>query len=562
MVKLPKGTEPETLLQKFNKEKEIAVNYQKRRHKFWQEIYELYRNVVRLNRLTQRQAITMPLMKETIKSLLAKIGNAPYVDFKSKSGNLDKEIIMNALAQKKLDDCDFNLLDKVDKKQELLYGRSHMGLTLNDGKVGVEVIDIYDLLVDPNTRPNDIETARYIIRTNIYRSLNEIKADDRYDKKCREELSETKITEADKKQVQARNNRLRSIGVGNVDEILGYEKVVAVDEWYTMVWDKAKKEYVRYYVVIADNKKILRAEPLEDVYGVEFYPFEGWASDLETSDYWSDGVGDLILTPNKTINIWISQHMENRTLRTFGMNYYNSTVGEGYKPQTFTPTPGAYIPVPGNPREVFQRIEIPELSGSLQDIQFVVNFAEKASATGAITKGAVEDVKRTLGEIEIAVANANEITNATEDYYNTSRKRLLEKWYQMIVANPQSDKLYKENRDGELKELETSDNGEASYVDEKGYEIRVDNIASLTNDKTREIQNLFGLKQQFLPNNKALNKILTKKYASFVKITPQELSEIQEEEEQNAERGLQQQVEQVQQAQQQLQAGNNQLGIQ
>jgi len=48
-------------------------------------------------------------------------------------------------------------------------------------------------------------------------------------------------------------------------------------------------------------------------------------------------------------------------------------------------------------------------------------------------------------------------------------------------------------------------------------------------------------------------QIITKKYAAFVKISPEELTLIREEEEQNAEQQLTGQIEQVQQATQQIQ---------
>jgi len=553
MVKLPKvgkGKKAKTMsnedvVAKFLHEKKIAVDYQKRRHKYWQEIYELYRNIVRINRLTQRQGINMPLMKETIKTLHAKIGDEPYVDFKSKSGDANKEILINSLFRQKMDYCSFNLLDKVDKKQELLYGRSHMGLTLHDGEITPDVVDIYDLLIDPTAKPTDIESARFVIRTNVVRPLNEVKHDKKYAKQARNSISATQMASQTKDQIKARTQRLQAIGVEDASKIEGYDKIVMLDEYFTNLWDGEKNEFVRYYCVIGDDNTLLRAEPMIDAFGVEFYPYEGWASDLEASDYWSDGVGDLILTPNKTINIWISQHMENRTLRSFGMNFYDATI-DGFTPQTYNPRPGGWYPVPGSPKDVMQRVDVPELSGSLNDIQFVVNFAEKASATGAITKGAVEDVKRTLGEIEIAVANANQITNSSEDYYNTSRKRLMEKWYAMLEANADTVKLYKKNTDGVYK---SKDAKPEDYIDDEGYIIEVANTASITNEKTNELQNLYGFKQSFLPNNKTLDKLIQRRYASFLNLDPQEIQEIQDEEEQNAEQALQGQIQGIQQPQ-------------
>ena len=58
---------------RLQKEKKAAIELQERKHDDWNDNYELYRNKVRINRLTQRQAVNIPLMKETVKTLLSKI---------------------------------------------------------------------------------------------------------------------------------------------------------------------------------------------------------------------------------------------------------------------------------------------------------------------------------------------------------------------------------------------------------------------------------------------------------------------------------------------------------
>ena len=74
-------------------EKKSARDFQLHKHEDWNENYELYRNKVKTNRLTQRQAVNIPLMKETIKTLISKSDDAPNVDWKEKSGDQMKELI-------------------------------------------------------------------------------------------------------------------------------------------------------------------------------------------------------------------------------------------------------------------------------------------------------------------------------------------------------------------------------------------------------------------------------------------------------------------------------------
>ena len=73
------------LMEKLLREKDIARKFQERKHADWNETYELSRGKVRTNRLTQRQAINIPLMKETEKTILSRIDETPTIDWKKLS---------------------------------------------------------------------------------------------------------------------------------------------------------------------------------------------------------------------------------------------------------------------------------------------------------------------------------------------------------------------------------------------------------------------------------------------------------------------------------------------
>ena len=538
-INLPANIDADKLLEKLKLEKKVALKYQKRRHGAWADIYELYRNIIRVNRLTQRQPVNIPLMKETIKTIGSKINEDTDIRLEDKAGDLDKEIIVNALWTATAELNNFELLDRVDKKQEQLYGRSHFVLNIDHTKdipITIDVADVYELLVDPKTKPWDIDTARYTIKTNMYRPLDEILTSDKYDPAAKGKLKDMGAVNSDtyRKRMQAQNQRLQSLGIENVQDMEGYDKVIALDGHTTYLWDKQLRQYQRYYVVVANEEIILRAETLLNAIGVDFLPYEGWADDLEITDYWSDGTGDLILVPNKTINSWISQYMENRTLRSYGMNFYDSTI-EGFTPTTFQPRPWGWYPLPGKPADVYSNVQIPALDGTMQDIQFIVNIAEKASATGAIDKGAVEDVKRTLGEIEIAVGSAMRRTNDMAVYYEHARKRLVDKWYKMMEANVDGKiTLYKKGADGRLAENTIERD---QWVSDKGYQVSITNKGQRLAQGIDEVQRLKVVQAEF-PMNKALRKAVQRRLISMVDLSPQEVADIQEEEVRNAEMGI------------------------
>ncbi len=544
-ILLPEGIDEKQLLEKLGHEKRVAYKYQKRRHDAWVDIYGLYRNQININRLTQRQSINIPLMKETVRTIGSKINEVPDIDFNDRAGDLDKNIVIEAMFDRVAREDKLNLLDRADKKQENLYGRSHLELNIDptqDIPVRLGIVDTMDLLVDPETSPLDIDTAKYTIKTNIYRALNKLLRDPKVDPVAKSKLQ----AHYDKKrqgggttprwyreQMDKKNERLHMLGIADINDLVGYETVVPLDGHITYLWDKKVGDYVRYYVVVADESVVLRADTLKNTNGVDFIPYEGWADDMEITDYYSDGVGDLIRVPNRTINMWISQHMENRTLRSFGMNFYNSKI-KGFKPQSFKPKPFGWYPLPGKPQDVYQRVDIPALAGTLEDIQFIVNIAEKASATGAVEKGAVEDVKRTLGEIEIAVGNAQQRTNDMAPLYQESRRRTVDKWYRMmtnVVPDGKKIPLYKKAYDGTLNKREVE---KKDWISDEGYEISAGSKQQQQVEKTDEIVRMKAVAAEF-PDNAPLRKAIQKRMVGIIDLTPDEIDEIQEYEIQKAE---------------------------
>mgnify|MGYP001476208522 CR=1 FL=1 len=160
-------------LTKLLNEKKSAREFQERKHDDWNENYELYRNKVKTNRLTQRQSVNIPLMKETIKTLLSKVDDAPQVEWTEKSGDQMKEIIYQEIWDDNFRKEDLELKDILDKKNVFLYGISTKMLNLRDDGVCIDVLDNWDVVYDPLTKPFDVESARFIVRQNIFRRSEE-----------------------------------------------------------------------------------------------------------------------------------------------------------------------------------------------------------------------------------------------------------------------------------------------------------------------------------------------------------------------------------------------------
>jgi hypothetical protein len=529
------ATTPSDKMLKLLNEKKAAQEFQARKHADWNENYELYRNKVKTNRLTQRQTVNIPLMKETIKTLLSKVDDAPNVDWKEKSGDELKELIYQEIWNDAFKDENLELKDILDKKNVFLYGNSTKKLNLTKKGVCTDIMDVFDVVYDPMTNPLDIETARFIIHQNIWKPLREILVDDRYSEKGKEELKQWLATE--KGLIQSAKNkeaweksmeRMRAMGVDNNKFAIyaGGDVMVNLSEHYCNLWNKDKNKFERHVIVYADDIVELCDDLLIDCIGVDFYPFENWSEDPETNDIYPDGVADLVRVPNKVVNVWFSQQVENRTLQNFQMHWFDSTV-QGYQPQTYEPGPGRMLPAPGKPSDTIMPVEINGLDETFKAIDFVTNIIERGTGATAIEKGESQTGVQTLGEVQVLVGKAQERAKTMSKFYKNSWYRLAKKWDAMMQANnfPKIS-LYKTGLDGKLYEKVVYN---SDWKSDAGYEPTVASSSEQESDDIKSIQKFTTVLAQF-PNNAALRKIFQQRELKLLDLTAAELKEVEDEE--------------------------------
>ena len=523
-----------TQMERFMAEKKSALELRERKHEDWDDNYLLYRNKVKTNRLTQRQAVNIPLMKETIKTLLSRIDDAPEVDWKELSGDEQKELIYQEVWNDQSRRNKFELIDILDKKNVLIYGLSTRKLNIDETGVSVMVLDPYDISYDPLMNAWDVESARFIVQTNIFRSVREILADKRYSKEGKENIktwanAPEGITQSEKNREEWKKKmeRLQAMGVQDDEFPLfaGGDRIINLTEHYTRVWDTKKEDWERRVIVYADDKIELLDEKLEDLIGVDFWPFVLWTEDPETADIYPDSVADLVRTPNKVLNVWFSQLIENRTLKNFQMHWFLPS--QGYTAQTYTPGPGMMLPAPpgDDVNKVIKPVEVSGLDDTLTAIQGVVQLVERATGATAIEKGVAEKGTQTLGEVEILVGKATERATSMSKFYKTSWYELAVKWNKMMHANaPKILKLFKMSKDGKAfpKTVVKTD-----WISKAGYEPIVRSTSEQEQDNTKSVQKFMFILAQF-PNNLALRKIAQKRMLELVDLTSEELREVEE----------------------------------
>lgn len=515
------------------KYREGAIAYQERRHADWRENYSLYRDKVQTNRLTQRQSVNVPLMKETIRTLLSKTDEFPDLFFESLSNDKQKEIFINEYWKWWIVKDNFEIKDIVDKKQEGLYGRSTMKLNLFDGRPTAEVLEPYDWVVDRYADPSDLdETSMYQAHLNIFRSMSQVEANPLYNKEAIRRLKEFYAkamglarSEENVRQLMARNERLEDMGVWDIQAPQLGETYLNLTEHYIKLWSDERKKLVIYVRVTAENE-VLVMKPLEDLLAINFYPFVSWADDIEKTDVYSDGVGDIVRTPNKILNSWFSQLVENRTLRNYGMTFYDATASEKWIPQTYEAVPWGWYPTAGDPNKVTKRVEIPELSESLDEMSFVIGMVEKATASTATEKGVREEGEATLGQIKLMLQSSNERITSVAKFYRVARRQFGEKWYKFLMANEKWIKpveLYKKSAKGNYYSEVVSPE---DWKDDAGYVCKVVSSSERNQKNIEEVQKIQAVAGMF-PQNKPLNRIMKKKALDLIEgLSQEEIDEV------------------------------------
>lgn len=531
-----------TEMQMLLKNKTDGFAYRERREEEWRENYTLYRGKVTINRLTQRQSVNIPLLKTNIRSMLKDIDDMPILYFENLDNNKQAEVFKNEYWK---DTMDFNrteLQDIVDKKQVCIFGRSFDQWQVINGKVVMNITDPEDILVSRYTNSYDIHSSRYLIHTNIFIPLSVLERDEKYEKSAIRELKEYFISQdgIDKSQqneriLQEKNKKMEDMGFDKVnDPILG-EKYVAITLHFVFRAEDEDEEEQIYLYVEAEDRVLLMKKKLEEVIGEtedhffrNHYPYCTWADDLEMQDFWCDAVADIIRPNNKVLNAWYSQLVENRTLRNLNMNLFDSSL-EGWAPQTWEPRAWGMYGVPLNGvnkiDNVFKPLPVAELSESLDEIMFVVQMSEKATATTATQQGVAEQKQITLGEVQLALGEAKERIKGMSKFYTQAWKDRALMFIKLIEASGDKlndIKIYNKGKNSD--NIYQREIGVKDWKSKLGYRFKIWSQDEKNTDNTRILEKVNAAKVN-MPDNPKVDEIFKRKLLEFADITPDDINE-------------------------------------
>jgi len=533
--------DPEMLMLSNNKTE--GWNYRERRHEAWHETYALSRDKVTVNRLTMRQSVNLPLMKNQMKTVMKDIDDMPVIYFENLDNDKQKELFQNEHWKETLNLNNAEIQDFVDKKQEFLYGRTFDQWQIADGMIKMIVQEPEDIKVSRFIDPTNLHSSRYLIHENIFVPLAVLEQNEDYDQVKVRELKEWFATEMgiikkveNNDSYEAKQKKLVDMGlIDAYNPVLG-ETVVQMTLHF--VWHKEEddEEQIWLYVEVEDQK-ILMKKRLEEVIGVTedhfwktHYPYVSWASDVDRQDFWSDGIGDCVRIPNKVINAWFSQLVENRTLKNLNMNLYDSAMeAEGFVPQTWEPKAwGMYsIPVPDGKtlEQVFTQLKVADLGDNLDEIQFVIAMVEKTTGATATQQGSANQKQVTLGEIKLMLTEAKEKTQGISKFYTKAWHDRALIYLKLIEAASEKLDLVKIHRKGlNTDNIYTREILPKDYITKSGYHVKIWDQSEKDTQDTQKLEKTNAVKQN-MPDNPVVDDLWKRGMLEFIGATPEKVNE-------------------------------------
>lgn len=530
----------EVIIEQHRREKDDSIRFKERRTEQWNENYLLYRDKVITNRLTQRQPVNIPVIRETIQSWMSKIDEEPQLSFSARGRDKrDKrgEVYVNEMWDFTYDAEKLELKDNMEKKIVGLQGRSFKYWYFAEGQVKCSVIDPYDVDIDPRVNPFDLNTATYINHKNIFIPLRRILSNPSYRPEGKAQLKQyidskqgVMLAASNQEEYEMRQARLRDLGAHNYDEYRASDVLVELNRSFKLIWVAAENKFVRHLIVTAMDSVVLYAKPLKEAIGIDFLPWVTWASDPDINDIWSDGPADSTRTINKVINMYFSQDLENRTYRNFGMYFYNTQNG-AFQPQAFEAKPFGMYGVPGNPDEVIKQMQIEPLADTSAAIEYLKNLVQSSLAQTPSERGEQLKSRTTLGEVQLNLQASKGRNEVVTKQYRSAWEESGRIWYELMKNNAVGTKtLFKRAKNGEMytKEISPSD-----WKVPAGYEAKVVLKSEREQNDDIEFQKLQFIKQSFANNLTAI-RIARRKELELLGWDPDEIDEVMQAEEQQA----------------------------
>lgn len=348
-----------------------------------------------------RANVELGKMQSHIHTILSKIDSP--LTFKYKRGtiaDLKKANLLNALKEKDANLGDWNWKDLLGKQQAVLYGRAiytYHAESDKGYKSCLELVDVYDFLIDPAGGGEDLDNANYLGRYGIRKTKQQLKEGVKNGDYIRDEANRL-ITGAGNVASVAqedinKENRFAYIG-SQSNRTLEDTNIFKFWEWYTTY------EGVRYYLLLSEDGKVaVRVEELSKIFkkdqvlGDALYPFWSWSCFPNATEFWTPSYADSVREVFMAQAVSINQMLDNaerinKPQRKVDVSSVESLADLVYRRN------GIIRFKPGtNINNAFQVVETPSIDTPLKVYDKLDTIQQMESGVTAATKGVAEEDK-------------------------------------------------------------------------------------------------------------------------------------------------------------------------
>lgn len=515
----------EKILRRAQDEYAHALKYRHKREDSWNDIDDLYYGNKRESLVT-RANVHIPKMQGTIETFLSKVDQSPYINYgHKKTAERPQANRMNSLISDQRKNDDWDLIDTAGKKEGALYGRTifkKYSTSENGFTDYFSLVDSIDALIDPlagGLKP--YQEAQYCGEDNIIKSVYEMKDKEKYDQEAVKAITHA-LESDDEVDNEYNSHRNRRSALGLSDAVLINDESVRLVEWYTTYHGE------RVYILFSPGfNKAVRCEKLKEVLGFDHFPFASWAPFLRAHEFWTPGLADLLIEPNRVQNIILSQLLDNNAYLNYGMKVYDKS--KILNPEHLTPRPGGRVPVNGNPRDAVMNLDQPSIQNGVQMYRMVEDiFAQETGMTGQ-TKGMPNSKRMSATEFSGLLDEvADRFFTANKTYKHAMRRiaKLYHAGVEAHMTKPKKVQLLGARSGSQEEEIK----GDKVSVDD-GFNIVVDtgpqaeSNDNMLRDRFAEFFN--AAIESGIPNK----EFLIEKFAQVMGLEPDEIDRMMSEEE-------------------------------
>ena len=275
---------------------------------------------------TDRANVNLNEAQGFVQSFLAKI-NSPFnfKYIKGEEADLTAANIATALKDKDLKLGRWNFKAMLARVQLIIYGRWVMEYHADSSggyKSHLTPVDVYQFLIDPSCGGLDIDKAFYMGRGGIIKSKTELKDGIKSGKFLRTETNELISGSGNLSTESKEDENASNRWIALIQRV----KVLArLDQWKFWEWYTTYEGQRYYCLYTEDGGKLIRVEPLTDIFKSGKYPFFSAAAYPDLTEFWTpsplDGVREGIMARATSINQMIDNgEAINRPMKAFDID--------------------------------------------------------------------------------------------------------------------------------------------------------------------------------------------------------------------------------------------------